>query len=730
MSELGARASGQGRIFQTSGDQYIEEHHHHYGTGGPLFERRLVPAVAASAPAGPDSVRVPLVGRPPGVLRNREELREILGAAVAGPGGGAHVVHGMGGCGKTALAYWLFAQAVRAHGRVGFWINASERMSLRAGMLAVAGDRGATAGELAAAAAGQRAAADLVWHYLDHSADPWLLVLDNADEPTVLEDGAWLRTSPQGTVLVTTRHATSRLWHVPGVTRHGLGVLPLEDAAQVLCDLAPDAGDLTAARKVAARLGGLPLALTLAGSHLAHQLLESWSMDEYDRRLGEESTAIVDRGAAGYGGGSSRHLVSGTWQLSLDSLTAQGLPEATTLLRLMSYWAAEPVPLSLLAAAARGEATLDELEPVLRAEQLEPALRGLLDHSLAELVEADGARSVRVHGVLLDSVATAVPESRRDAFGAVAAELLEAALPPRDEQSPAALRQLVLLAPHASRLLDRAPVQRSAELATRVVRQVYEAGDHAAAHALALSVVERVGRLLGVDHGVTLDVQDVMGRALFRLGRYEESEAMHRGVLARRERLFGPDAPDTLRSAFGLHRPLIGLDRREEAEKWLRRAIAGLREALGEDSPETLFTWTSLPEVLADLGKEEEFETETAALLVACERVLPEDHLTTVLARHMQAYGFCAMRRFEEAEPVARRMLADRIRLMGPEHHLSLSALSLTGVIANGLGRRSEAIDIVRRVIEARERTLGSDHPFVTYHRETLARYRAESSAP
>ncbi|WP_307835328.1 NB-ARC domain-containing protein [Streptomyces adelaidensis] len=265
MSELGARASGQGRVFQTSRDQYIQEHHHHYGAGadGPLFDGDPPAGFPRqAAPAAPDAVRVPLVGRPPGVLRNREELRETLTEAVAGPGGEVHVVHGMGGCGKTALAYWLFTEAVRAHGRVGFWVNASERMSLRAGMLAVAGDRGATAGELAAAAAGQRAAADLVWHWLDHCVEPWLLVLDNADDPSVLADGAWLRTSGQGTVLVTTRHATAALWRGPAMTRHGLGVLPLDDAAQVLCDLAPDAGDLDSARKVARRLGRLPLALT------------------------------------------------------------------------------------------------------------------------------------------------------------------------------------------------------------------------------------------------------------------------------------------------------------------------------------------------------------------------------------------------------------------------------------------------------------------------------------
>ncbi|BCL20449.1 tetratricopeptide repeat protein [Streptomyces tuirus] len=728
MSELGARASGQGRIFQTSGDQYIEEHHHHYGAGagGPLFGRQVVPSAGAGQ-AAPDSVRMPLVGRAPGILRDREELREKLGAAVAGAGGDVHVVYGMGGCGKTALAYWLFNEAVREHGRVGFWVNASELMSLRAGMLAVAGDRGAEAGELAAAAAGRRAAADLVWHYLDHSADPWLLVLDNADDPTVLESGAWLRTSGRGTVLVTTRHATSPLWRGPGVHRHALGLLPLEEAAQVLCDLAPDAGDVESARKVAERLGRLPLALTLAGSHLAHQLLESWSMDEYDRKLGEESTVIVDRGAAGRGGSQSRQLVGRTWQLSLDALAGQGLPEATTLLRLLSFLAADPVPLSVLLPVARGEVTLDGLEPAVGAQQLEPALKGLIDHSLTELVNVDGARCVLAHGVLLDSVAAGVPDDRRAAVAEAAASLLEAALPEEGADSPESRSRLALLAPHATRLLAVAADERTATLGVRILRQVYDSGDYAAALALAPTVVEAVRGVLGAEHRLVLNAQHLQGTALFRMGRFAEAEATHREVLERRETLLGAEDVDTLHSCAALSQALDLLDRDEEAESWGRRALDGYRRVLGEESAEALFIWCGLIEILPQLGKEREFEEEGPALVEAAERALGPDHPTTVLARHDYAGGLFMFGRHEEAEPMARQVLADRNRLQGPDHPLTLSATSLTARVAHGLGRTDEAIGIMKELSEHRARVLGHEHPFAAADRAWVAAWQAEA---
>jgi tetratricopeptide (TPR) repeat protein len=568
-----------------------------------------------------------------------------------------------------------------------------------------------------------------VWHYLDHSADPWFLVLDNADDPSVLEGGAWLRTSPRGTVLVTTRHATSPVWRGPGVTRHALGLLPLDDAAQVLCDLAPDAGDLESARKVAARLGRLPLALTLAGSHLAHQLLESWSMDEYDRKLDEESTSIVDRGAHGYGGDNSRHLVGRTWQLSLDTLTGQGLPEATTLLRLLAYWAADPVPLSLLEPLVRGEVTVEGLAPALSVGQVEPALRGLLDHSLAELVEAGGVLSVRAHGVLLDSVAAGVPAEQRSALVGLAAGLLEAALPDPGSDSPEARSRLALLAPHASALLTVAPGERAAILAVRVVQQVFDSGDYQGAWVLAPGVADRVERLLGEQHPVAMESRYGEARALFRMGRYADSETLHRQVLERREAVLGPDHPDTLRSCYGLQAPLDLMDRDAEAEELLRRALEGQRRVLGEDSPETLLTWVILVEVLIQLGREREFDAEVGALIEACERVLPPDHATTLGARHNQAWGLRTLGRYGEAEPVARRVLSDRVRLQGHDHPLSLSALVLNAQVARGLGRTGAAIEILKEAIERRERVLGPEHPFVVENREWLTEWQSSAQA-
>ncbi|MDT0546708.1 tetratricopeptide repeat protein [Streptomyces lonegramiae] len=718
------RASGHGRVFQSAGDQHIAEHHHHYAPGASLFAGAPTPGLG-----GPDTVRVPPVGRTPAILRDRADLMRRLRAAVEG-GGQIHVLHGMGGCGKTAVVHALFTEAVRDRARVGLWVNASERLSLRAGMLAVAADRGAGPGELAAAHSGQRAAADLVWHHLDHSAEPWLLVIDNADDPAILQEGAWLRPSPRGTVLVTTRYATSRAWR--GAVLHPVGVLPTEDAAQVLCDLAPHAGTPAAAEQVALRLGCLPLALTLAGSYLHHQLLESWSMDEYRNRLEADPTGLIDQGAAlDSGRPESRHLVSRTWHLSLDALADQGLPEATTLLRLLSCWSPDPLPLAVLSPGALGATGL------LDAARVEPALRGLLDHSLATIVSAPGGsadtdgdqpvRCVQVHGVLLDSVASGTPADQRPALTEAAATLLEAALP---ADGGVGGGFVALLVPHAVRLLREGDVRtagRVVGLAVRLAERVHETGDYPAALALAQEAAGVADRVLGAEHRLTLSALQRAGRSLFRLGRIAESEEVHSRVLRVRERVLGLDHPDTLESCHGLQQPLFRLGRRAEALSLLRRAAEGLRSALGVEHPRGLRSRAMLIEGLAVCKEEAEFDRTSPQTVEDCAQYLGCDHPTTLAARHTYAFGVAHFGRAEEAEPLARRALADRKRIQGPTHPKTLAVTALLGYVTASLGRWDEAIQLTRRCIEARERVLGPEHPFLVENYSELADYLARA---
>ena len=193
----------------------------------------------------------------------------------------------MGGLGKSTVALAVAATARAAGWRV-WWVTATDAASLTGGMLEVLQQLGAPEAVTRPVREGARTAAERAWEFLNSAHEVgrrWLLIFDNADTPAVLaahsstcpaDHAGWLRPDPAGMILVTSRvkdpHARG-----PGVALRELQPLDDATAARVLADLAPGIADPGSeqARELGRRLGGLPLALHLAGSHLA-SLFARW----------------------------------------------------------------------------------------------------------------------------------------------------------------------------------------------------------------------------------------------------------------------------------------------------------------------------------------------------------------------------------------------------------------------------------------------------------------------
>lgn len=703
------RASGHGHLYQASGDQYVTEQHYYGHVAG-----------SDQARTGPDSVRHPAVGHGPRVLRDRTEVMQELRAALQERRGGVYVLHGLGGCGKTAVASTLFRFAVEEAGRVGLWVNASDTASLRSGMLAVAADRGASEGELAAARSGIRAAADLVWEKLDTSAQPWLLVLDNADDPTVVRDDGWLRSSERGTVLVTSRQAVAQWW--PTARLLHVGVLPLDEAAQVLCDLAPEAGTLAGAQNVAERLGRLPLALTLAGSFLSRQVIQPWTMDEYAEQLNRAESdriTLIDQGAP-YGGGS-RHLLGRTWQLSIDGLTRRGLPEAVDLLRLLACWAGDPLPVEVLTDA--GEAL------GMRQDRMEAALRGMLDQSLTELT-TDGARCLRTHAVLLDSVSASTPPDDRSRYAIAASELVLSRLPEvpqRGRVTPLIAR----LVPHGTALLWRAvrqarPDPQAVRAATRaclrLVTALHRGGDPASAHTTGRETLDLAAVVLPADDVLLLRLRVRLGRCLHRLGRFQDAVALLRTLLSDAEAAMGPQSLEAMGAALALGRSLEETGESAEAAPLVHGVVEGRARQLGESHPLTL---------LARSATLESHSTDVlnAALSGAdqlvrdCHQEMGQDHAITLMAELNHAYALFTTGRSDLALPQARRTIMAHERRYGADHPMTLASRHLLAQVLAATGSLEEAVRQAERVRDDRIRILGPEHPWTQGAAQLVAEF-------
>jgi hypothetical protein len=366
-------------------------------------------AVSVAAPVGQRDESLPLRGR------------DVLLAELAGPGPRVRVLHGLGGCGKTRLAleaaFWA-----QQEGTEVWWISAAEPGVLAAGMRALGRRLGVSDAELE-----HGDAADVIWRHLERRQDPWLLVLDNADDPQVLagagtcvaEGRGWLRpvAGQAGLVLVTSRDGSLASWG-SWSRRHRLEMLTADPAVAVLADQAghhPGLGSEEDARLLAVRLGGLPLALKIAGSYLA----EAAAIPAAFADTGVICTYRQYRDAIQAGdlgtvfpapGGQltpeqARGLIGRTWDLTLDLLDARPLPEARRVLRLLASFADAPVPYELLLHPD----TLAASAPLrdLTGSRLWHALKALDDFGLIDLdTSGQGPAAIpvaRLHPLVRDT---------------------------------------------------------------------------------------------------------------------------------------------------------------------------------------------------------------------------------------------------------------------------------------------------------------------------------------
>ena len=321
-----------------------------------------VPSPAPGAAPGPLPVAPPL-GKLPPEVRGREgliaELRRAL-RPYPRRASRAFVIAGMAGLGKSTVALTT-ARMARERGYRVWWVRAADSALLTSGMLEVLRELGAPESVTAPVREGARTAPVRAWEFLnrDHGAGRrWLLVFEGADNPAVLAgpdadtpaDGTgWLRADPAGMVIVTTRTRDPQVWGTR-VTLRELKPLDDEAGAEVLRDLAPEVADPGGqeARELSRRLGGLPLALHLAGAYLGSPFARWSSFADYRQALDSVElpaalTDIEEHGA------DIHSTVQRTWDLSLDALAAEGIPQARPLLLVLSCFApATPIPAWLL----------------------------------------------------------------------------------------------------------------------------------------------------------------------------------------------------------------------------------------------------------------------------------------------------------------------------------------------------------------------------------------------
>jgi hypothetical protein len=588
-------------------------------------------------------------GRVPELDKLQANLDDQRGSRPA-----VQILSGMGGIGKTEIATEYLHRNWDRYDII-WWIRAEHHDRVRDALVRLGEElelRQVLAG------GGRERAIEAVLETLGSGAQPrWLLVYDNAAQPLELQ-----RYLPKGLhgghIIITTRlpawpgyvpadHVEVSLFSADeaiGLLRRRVPALTVSDDL----DSEEDARRTTEAGRLAAVLGGLPIATEHAAAYLA---ATGQSAGDYVTRFEEYLDRLGDQPA------EFPAPVLAAWEMSATLLNE----DAEHLFNLCAFFSPEPIAAELLlhnAAAVAGPAGLDEVLGDSRRFRAAAARLARLS-----LVKIDGVRDViQMHRVVQAVTKLRLRQERPEAFFSyrAAVDSLLAVSDPGNPDRGASdvIYDLSLQHLESDRSFFNTENPALRRLIINQVRRLHLRGGHVEAMQFGTDALGLWRDRLGRDDLQVLSLAIEVAIAM----RWDGHAAEARDLIAETLRL--------LRARYG-----------EEHEVTLLCA-----NTRGAD----LRTHSQLTEALKlDLN-----------LLPKFERVFGIDHDRTLNVRNNLGADYRRLGRFREALETDRRTLQDRARILGPIDPRTLTSYDAVARDLRGLGLYQESLDIARRAIE------------------------------
>ncbi|MEW8659886.1 MAG: TIR domain-containing protein, partial [Candidatus Thiodiazotropha endolucinida] len=412
-------------------------------------------------------------------------------------------ITGLGGVGKTFLAKY-YAWRHRTDYQGLWWAHGELRQTLVDDLVALGARLIPGLGDRPDREAAARATLDHLAFVSSHEypgAKPWLLIYDNVEAPEMVQG-----LIPQEGVrlLLTSRWSD---WH-DYATELPVGIFAPDIAVQFLLARSRDK-DAKAAARLAEDLGYLPLALEHARSYC-------WSthtnFKQYRARLADMIKKVPRQ--ARY-----PQSVFATFDLALTT-ASEDAPASEQLIQLLSLYAPDAIPMTLVAAAMPYE------------DRRGDAIRSLTDLSLIAFGELDdGTATINIHRLVQE-----VARTRGEAVNTqIASQGLSALLTlwpgGNDGENPKYWPICRQLLPHALILLQRIhaiedDLEQVALLKSYTAYYLDAIGRFKEAEPLYLQALEICQRVLGEEHPSTATSYNNVATNLNAQGRYAEAEPL------------------------------------------------------------------------------------------------------------------------------------------------------------------------------------------------------------
>jgi tetratricopeptide (TPR) repeat protein len=646
-------------------------------------------------------------------------------------------IHGLGGCGKSALALEFAYRALARHTiSVVFWVPVISQESLELAYREI-GIRLRIPGIADDNADIKKLVKDAL---SSASLGNWLMVVDNADDPRVLSGATdnslmsarlndFLPFSDRGSILFTTRSRK-----VAGdLTPNNL--LELKDmskaeARQLLArKITKQAllNDELAVDELLEILTCLPLAIVQAAAFISMNDMPVSGYISLFQHAGTENEPFTEQFRDPSRYPDMDNTIAKTWHISFDQIRRQD-PLAADHLSFMACIDRINIPQSILPPIG---------SPMRQAKAL-GTLTGYAfiterQHAMQELAKE---RIFDMHRLVHMACALWLDGHGEYAtWASIAVARLTKLVPWGGHKGKKTWTMYLSHSLYAAGLSGVVKETETPLLLSLVGKCQASLGQYSAAANTVRRALSLREKTLGKEHIMTLDSMNQMGVVLCSQGKYQEAEAIHRQTLGLREIVLGRVHPDTLTSMNNLASALGFQGKARESEAMLRQTLELRETLLGLHNKQTMISMNNLAYVLDKQGKYEEAERMHRLVLERREIWLGHEDPDTLMGMDNLARVLRKQGKYEEAETICRETLELKETVLGREHPETLISVDSLAYLLADQHQYAECFVLYERACAAFPKVLGKDHPDThscqkNYHKalESQKRYQSMGS--
>lgn len=600
-------------------------------------------------------------------------------------------------------------------------------------------------------------------HWLSNCQEPWLLVIDNADNLDV-DVSRYFPAGGRGHIILTTRnpnnvvHATIGEASFREMEEEDAITLLLKAAQQPGAEDSKDKNQRKLARPLTSALGCLAIALIHAGATIRRRLytLESY-LRVYERELMNQKLFPSTS--------KSERSITATYEIPFSETmkrTDIASVDAIQILQIFAFLHFQQIPEAIFWRA------WNNLQITIVPEPEEPAYvfkfwsgshqndegRRTGNHHLPTLLHQTAWDDRRLHDALavlcelsfiyydntkqmcwmhpmvrLWARNRLQPEEQKYWLEA-ATNLLANSISPAYEPSGREFRRSLI--PHiADCLQTRQSAAKSMVYSSDIYRDpvadrfaaVYaEAGDWKNSREINEKVLSIRKKAFGPEQPETVRTMAELGKVYWDLFDIKNAIKIRLEIRDMRIKTLGEDDPLTLSAFSDLTTTYWLAGDRVKSLNYGEKAVRGLSKSLGPDDPITLTAIFHLARTQFHLGRVNEARLGLEQVLKARKIFFGTKHPDTLMAMAELGIVYHSLQQIAEAEELLLEVLRTRREILGEEHAYTLWTVNDLCKVYTDSGRANLALEMLDAMIPVVVRTLGHAHVGMNMTKYNLAR--------